>query len=226
MEEWRPVVGYEGYYIVSNLGNVSSVDRYVTKSNGVVQFRKQRACKPRETYDGYVVVKLSRDGKTKLVPVHRIVAMAFVDGFEDGLEVNHIDHDRKNNNASNLEWLTHQENIAKTIDDGRHISQIADFSGENNPNYGNRKLSEKYASDKDLAMRKQSRRGSSNGSAKPIRMMRCDSGAVIDFDYIRACADYIHRSIAPSMMPQTLATLIAVAARTGEELYGATFSLI
>lgn len=66
---------------------------------------------------GYYLISLSFEGKTSH-RLHRLVARFFVDGFKDGLSVNHIDGDRKNNSASNLEWVTHKQNMRNAIDRG------------------------------------------------------------------------------------------------------------
>lgn len=189
-EIWKDVFGYEGYYEVSNIGNVRSVDRCITKKNGEVQRRKSRIMTQRLNSDGYWVVKLSRDGVSKTVPVHTLVARAFVDGYFEGAEVNHKDCNRRNNVYTNLEWCTHKENIEYCLNLGRHVSQFADYTGSNNPNYHNRTLRKKYAADPSLAQEKQSRPGSANGRAKRIQVQLHD-GACVDFDYIGDCAMYL-----------------------------------
>lgn len=188
--EWKPVVGYEGYYEVSNTGLVRSVNRIVEKSNGVQQTRYGKIKKQWENPDGYLTVKLSKDGEDRRYPVHVIVATAFISADGDGLEINHKDYDRKNNNVNNLEWISHKDNIRHTLDGGRHITQIRDMSGRNNPNYGNRKLSQKYKNDKEYAKEKQSRKGVSNGRATPIEMID-RNGNIISFPYITKCAEYL-----------------------------------
>ena len=87
--EWRTVQGWENYE-VSNLGQV--------------RVKGKKA--PKHTYlkNGYVATQLSHRGFKKAVYLHRLVAAAFCDG-DCGLSVNHIDGDRRNNNAENLEWV-------------------------------------------------------------------------------------------------------------------------
>lgn len=97
-EEWRPVPGWSGLYSVSNHGMVMS-DR-----TGMV-----RVSHPNQ--GGYHSVRLSRAGYGKTVRVHRLVAAAFVHGAGDKREVNHIDGNKANNRAENLEWVSRSENI-------------------------------------------------------------------------------------------------------------------
>lgn len=105
-EKWKPVRGYEGLYEVSNLGSVRSLPRQAGK------FRiKGRVLKQAKGRTGYLLVGLSKDGITKTVGVHRLVAEAFVENPEHKETVNHINEDKADNRANNLEWLTLRENI-------------------------------------------------------------------------------------------------------------------
>lgn len=189
MEEWRPVNGYEGIYEVSNLGHVKSLERYVCNGNGKVRLCPERIKTQTETPDGYLAVKLSKDGKDVRRGVHTLVAEAFVPGRFDGAEVNHIDFDRKNNIPENLEWTTHGDNVRYSISAGRHYCN-RDLTGENNPNYGNRKLGLIYQENPEYAIEKQSRPGVQNGRSISVRMMD-KNGVTHEFDYIRQCAAYL-----------------------------------
>lgn len=106
-EEWRDVVGYEGLYQVSSEGRVKSLER--TDRFGRVV--KERVLKQDVTHDGYLRVCLYASDKRKWFRVHRLVCEAFRENPEDKPEVNHIDEDKTNNNAVNLEWCTRKENI-------------------------------------------------------------------------------------------------------------------
>lgn len=221
--EWRDVKGYEGYYEVSEYGNIRSLKRTIIRSDGVKQERSAKDKSVFITPDGYLYVKLSKDGIDKRKPVHAIVAEAFLTGWFEGAEINHIDYDRKNNHYTNLEWITHADNIKHTIIGGRHISQIRDMAKENNPNYGNRSLHQKYNKNKDLAKEKQSRPGVSNGRATPITIIT-ESGEKISFPYIQKCAEYIissGRSKAKNVL--SVAGAIGVCARNNKKRYGCTF---
>ena len=100
-EEWRDVVGYEGLYEVSCLGNVRS---WLTT-------RGKRDCpvvlRPYKTHNGYLCVKFN-DKRHKYI--HVLVCKAFHDNPMNLPEVNHKDEDKTNNRADNLEWCTHKYN--------------------------------------------------------------------------------------------------------------------
>lgn len=102
MEIWKDVKGYEYFYRVSSLGNV-------TRKKGI-QCKKERVIKMHDNGSGYKAVSLSVDSKVKKEYVHRLVAMSFLPNTENKEEVNHIDGDRSNNNLVNLEWVTRSEN--------------------------------------------------------------------------------------------------------------------
>jgi len=222
-ELWQEIDGYEGYYEVSNFGRVRSVDRYITKSNGVTQLRKGKIKTQTDNTDGYSTVNLSKDGKDTRVGVHILVANAFVDGKMDGYEVNHIDFDRHNNHFSNLEWLSHHDNVLKSIDAGRHVC-CTNLFGENNPNYGNHILSEKYM-DKDLAIEKQSRPGAKNGRSLPIELI-CDNFSK-HFSYIRECAAYmINNNLCSAHNLDNVSARISYAAKNNKKYNGYSFRLV
>lgn len=105
----KPVVGYEGYYEVDQFGRVFGVDRTVSvNDNGRVYDKDIAGKQMKQTMHdkGYKIVSLTKDGKTKLCFVHRIVAEAFIPN-PDGLPmVNHKDEDKANNFLENLEWCT------------------------------------------------------------------------------------------------------------------------
>lgn len=107
-EEWKPVVGYEGLYEVSNQGRVRSV--HGTNGVAVGQLMKLRP-----NWCGYSRVSLRRDGKERDHKVHRLVAVAFLGPLPDGLVTNHIDADRTNNRIENLEYVTQSENIKHAV---------------------------------------------------------------------------------------------------------------
>lgn len=101
-EIWKEVKGYEGRYSVSNTGKVYSHIRNKLLNTPATGW----------SHGGYCFVLLRKDGKGKIKYVHRLVAEAFIPNPKNKPEVNHIDHDNHNNLVTNLEWVTHDENIA------------------------------------------------------------------------------------------------------------------
>lgn len=100
-ERWRWVDGYEGLYMVSDHGRVLSTPKKTAHG---------RILKQRENWAGYMGVCLCRNGEKKSKSVHRLVAKAFVENKDNKPEVNHLNGDRADNRASNLEWATRSEN--------------------------------------------------------------------------------------------------------------------
>jgi len=110
-EIWKDIKGYEGLYQVSNMGRVKSLERTVIRKNGRKFTVRERILKPFPNHKGYLQVSLCDSrGKEKTVKVHRLVCEAFYKNPENKPCVNHIDEDKTNNAASNLEWCTYKEN--------------------------------------------------------------------------------------------------------------------
>ena len=107
-EIWKDIKGYEGFYQISNLGRVKSLHYKNVYSN------KEKVLRERDNQDGYVSVVL----KGKKHYIHRLVAGAFVENPNQFKEVNHIDGNKRNNNAINLEWCTRSQNIIHAIEIG------------------------------------------------------------------------------------------------------------
>lgn len=104
MEEiWKPIQGYEGLYEISSYGNVASLNYNRT---GV-----RKILRPRPSANGYYFVGLHKDNKEKMIPIHRLVAIAFVENPNGYNVINHKDENKRNNNFENLEWCTCKYNI-------------------------------------------------------------------------------------------------------------------
>jgi hypothetical protein len=114
-ENWKPIIGYEGYEISSH-GRARSVDRLGVDGRRL----KGKMLSPGLGSDGYYTVTLYKDGKGKTFLVHRLVAGAFVEGYAPGLEVCHNDGDRSNNHYTNLRWDTRAGNCADRVKHGTH----------------------------------------------------------------------------------------------------------
>lgn len=101
-ELWKPIEGTNGKYEVSNTGKVRSLNY---GNLGII-----KELKPWDN-GGYKRVNMQIDRKKTNKLIHRLVAEAFIPNPENKAEVNHIDGNKHNNCACNLEWTTHDENI-------------------------------------------------------------------------------------------------------------------
>ena len=104
MENWKAIAGYEGLYQVSNLGRVKSLNYNHTGTDKIL--------KPGKNHGGYLHVNLCKDGHPKHLLVHRLVAEAFIPNPNNLETVNHKDEVKTNNVASNLEWMSREDNVA------------------------------------------------------------------------------------------------------------------
>ena len=95
--EWKLIEGFDGIYSVSNYGEV--------RNNKTGRLMKQK-----KNEKGYLRLGLRKNGKTKCMRVHRLVAQAFIPNPDNKPDVNHIDFDKENNCVNNLEWVTCKEN--------------------------------------------------------------------------------------------------------------------
>lgn len=102
MEVWKDVAGYEGLYQVSNFGRV--------KSSYTDMVMKQT---PNNT--GYLVVNLTKNGKQKVRPVHRLVAASWLPLNAQKTFVNHRNGNKHDNRLDNLEWCTKSENAIHSL---------------------------------------------------------------------------------------------------------------
>lgn len=115
-EVWKSISGYEGWYEISSRGGVRSVDREIEQvsrwGHKVKRIMRGRKMTPTDNGNGYLIVGLRtpQKGRTNHY-VHRLVADAFCKNPYSKKYVNHKDHDKTNNIASNLEWVTQKENV-------------------------------------------------------------------------------------------------------------------
>ena len=127
-ESWRPVVGYEGLYEVSDHGRVRSITREVTYKTGRSCAIKGRLRALTPDAQGYLHVSLSRSGVVKHFYVHRLVGEQFVPNPTGLPEINHEDRDKSNNTSGNLTWVTRLGNV-------EHARKSGLYGGRSNPNF-------------------------------------------------------------------------------------------
>lgn len=119
-EIWKPVLvqGFEGAYEVSSQGRVRSIDRIAMRLSGRPLRIKGIILKPSLESKGYLHVGLHKDGESRTMKVHSLVAREFLQAppgvmgtRKNDFVVNHIDGNKLNNSVSNLEYVTASENV-------------------------------------------------------------------------------------------------------------------
>ncbi len=113
-EIWKDIKDYEGLYQISNMGRVRSLERQTSHGHKLIE----RILTPVNDKDGYLGIRISKDGTAKGFKIHRLVANAFIPNLENKPTVNHIDGNKKNNAVCNLEWATHSENARHAYNTG------------------------------------------------------------------------------------------------------------
>lgn len=103
-EKWKPVDGFEGFYEVSDSGDIRNKDGAMLS--------------PYKGKGGYIVYDLRGNGKRKMSYLHRILAKAFILNPNNSPFINHKDGNKTNNDLNNLEWCTAQENMDHAIQTG------------------------------------------------------------------------------------------------------------
>ena len=109
-EEWRDIIGYEGYYSISNMGRIKGLNRQVN-NNGGIKYIKERISKITIKPNGYASIHLNSYRYFKNKYIHRLVAEAFIENDNSLLEINHKNEIKTDNRVSNLEYCTRAYNM-------------------------------------------------------------------------------------------------------------------
>lgn len=131
-EMYVDIQGYEGYYQISNHGNVRSLDRVIKEKTGKTQTIKGRVLKQRINPSGYYYVGLRKNSRKATFAVHQLVAQAFLDNPDNKPTVNHIDGNKLNNSVANLEWSTYSENLEHAYKTGLRRAVYSSEVGSKN----------------------------------------------------------------------------------------------
>ena len=170
-EIWKDIKGYEGKYMVSNLGRFKSLNYRRTGKEKILEGYPDK--------DGYLYVQLWKDGKGKNCRINRLVAQAFLENPQNLPEVNHKDEDKTNNRVENLEWCTTQYNIKYGTGIKRRAEKLK-----------GRKLSEEHKKKiaEKLKGRKQSEehiKKRAEKTSKPVYSIDKESGLITYWESIR-----------------------------------------
>ena len=106
---WKDIEGYEGWYKISNYGEIISLDRFVNNRWGGKILIKGKIIKPIKKDDGHLQVVLNKNGIKKRLHMHQLVAQAFIPNPNNYEVVHHIDHNPENNRIDNLVWMSREE---------------------------------------------------------------------------------------------------------------------
>jgi len=124
IELWNDIVGYEGIYQISTLGRIKVLDREVvvtTKNGSHMRKTKEKLHKPNTNNCNYLWVKLTdKKGNCDRHFIHQLIAKHFVSNPLDKKYVNHKDGNKRNNNVTNIEWVTQSENVRHSMEIGTH----------------------------------------------------------------------------------------------------------
>lgn len=130
IEIWKDVVGLEGFYQVSSLGRMKSLQRFRVGRYGNNARVPEKILKVAISKAGYPVVNIGINAVQNVIYVHRMVAETFLENPNGKKTVNHKDGVKTNNNVLNLEWATHSENCKHAIDTGLRVPVRGEKGGK------------------------------------------------------------------------------------------------
>lgn len=170
-EQWEVIQDFPRY-------SVSTLGRVKNNTSGVVLSQRKAA-------NGYQRVNL-RKGDRKyerptVIHVHRLVASAFVDGYREGYQVNHIDGNKDNNCADNLEWVSGSENIIHARKNGLYSAESVD-NLRRRGNDPDTRAKIKAAQNTEQYRKKMRACNAANGITKPVIQMDRDGKYIAVFD--------------------------------------------
>ena len=182
-EIWKDIKGYEGKYMVSNLGIVKSLERmkWCGLNGGCYYKVPEKILKGVDDGYGYLQVKLYKDGEENTCRINRLVAQAFLPNPDNLPEVNHKNEDKTDNRVENLEWCSRSYNINY----GTRNKKVAEkLKGKKHSEEHNKKISEKLKGKKhsEEHIKKISEKNINNPKkSKPIIAIHKINGLILEF---------------------------------------------
>lgn len=114
-EVWKDIIGFKGYYQISNLGRLKSLKRSILRNDGSYMNLRERILKPKIDKYGYITYSLTKGNLSKHLTAHRLVAYAFLNKVEGASQINHIDGNKMNNKPENIEWCNSCHNNREAV---------------------------------------------------------------------------------------------------------------
>jgi len=115
-EEWKPILGFEGLYEVSDVGRIKSLDRLVVTEKRGNYSIPSSIMTPKKDVQGYLKICLRKDLKSHMFLTHRLVALAFIPNPTKYPQINHINGIKDDNRLENLEWCNNSMNQKHMIE--------------------------------------------------------------------------------------------------------------
>lgn len=115
MEVWSKIKDYEGIYEISTFGRIKSLSRLKKGVENTSYLTKEKILKNVFDKDGYCLINLYKNNKSKTFKIHRLVALHFIENTLNKEQVNHINGIKTDNRIENLEWCTHSENMKHAL---------------------------------------------------------------------------------------------------------------
>jgi hypothetical protein len=120
MAQWRPVVGFEGYYEIADDGQVRGCQRTVGAANGKTKVIKAKPMNLMRARSGHLALECYKDAHRQRFMVHRLVLMTFIGPCPEGMEACHRNGNPAENRVENLYWGTRSDNVRDAIEHGTH----------------------------------------------------------------------------------------------------------
>jgi len=125
IETWKNVEGYEGIYLISNIGRIKSLDKQVRYGRGIRTVKGRILKATLDTKGYYKLTLCDKNANQKTARMHRLIARAFIPNPHNEEIVNHLNGIKTDNRIENLEWCSFQENCQHAQDNGLNLARYS-----------------------------------------------------------------------------------------------------